>query len=227
MFEPGRIALRRPFIAARSGALLPEAADGVRTSLSLDLPVSPARATALRTAGYVVLGPRAVRVDMVERLDAQCRALLRGPQVAGGSAVDTALLAPLGCPPADAPALLAGLGYRCQAGEDGRVMLLPQKTRRPARSRDKGTGTAAPVRNAPSADGVVEAPAAPAARKPRRGGNPGATRPAPVAAIDPTNPFAKLGALFAGPGGQDAAAPDEARRNTPAGSARIRRGASR
>ncbi|MEN2976953.1 helicase-related protein [Tistrella bauzanensis] len=240
LFEPARIALRRPFIAARSGAVLPETADGVRTSLSLDVPVAPALAGALRAAGYVVLGARAVRVDMVERLDAQCRALLRGPQVAGGSAVDTALLAPLGCPPADAPALLAGLGYRCHAGEDGRVMLLPQKTRRPAGGRARGRGPQAPapgavpadVPQAPApgavpADLVVEAPAAPAGRKPRRGGNPGAARPAPVAAIDPTNPFAKLGALFAGPGGQDAAAPDEARRNTPAGSARIRRGASR
>ncbi|AFK54895.1 helicase-related protein [Tistrella mobilis] len=191
LFEPARIRMRRPFLAARYGGSLPEAADGVRTSLTL--PDAAGTIRALAAAGYLAAGPRAVRVDMIERLDAGIRAGLR--EARDGFAVEPGLLAPLGCPQAEAPALLAALGHPVRTAEDGRMTVLPARSDR--------------------------------ARKPHRSRKPARPPAAAAPAVDPGNPFAKLGALVQGAGSPAAPARERDGRPSSQGSARIRRGASR
>jgi ATP-dependent RNA helicase SUPV3L1/SUV3 len=70
----------------------------------------------LRAAGYRLLGPRAVRLDIVERLaDAA-----RSSAIKGLFAVAAPLVNLLGCSVADTDAVLVALGYRPATTEDGR-----------------------------------------------------------------------------------------------------------
>jgi ATP-dependent RNA helicase SUPV3L1/SUV3 len=72
-------------------------------------------ADALRLQGFVVLGPRAVRGDMVEKLLDRLRPL-------HGAAPFVTPPVPaleLGCQPAELHGILRALGYRAAAGEDG------------------------------------------------------------------------------------------------------------
>ena len=83
--------------------------------------------------GYRTVGPRAIRIDMLERLAANAAALARS-----GSFLAPAQFATmLGCPRSDLPAILGGLGYRAETAEDGlRFQRAPR--RRPDGSRPRG-----------------------------------------------------------------------------------------
>ncbi len=70
---------------------------------------------ALRLQGFVVLGPRAVRVDMVEKLLDRLRAF----HDAAPFVTPPEPAMELGCQPAELHGILRALGYRPVAGEDG------------------------------------------------------------------------------------------------------------
>lgn len=79
----------------------------VPTGASAPLPPALSAEQAL-AMGYTRLGPRLVRLDMLERVDAWARQQLRaGPFPLAGPALDW-----LGCPKAEAPDLFRALGYR-------------------------------------------------------------------------------------------------------------------
>ncbi len=82
--------------------------------------------------GYPVTGRRAVRVDMLERLDRDLRRM--GPTLI---ASDVASLASrIGCPVAEVPEIVAACGYRSVVGNDGAITVKPRRQRsRPATPR--------------------------------------------------------------------------------------------
>jgi ATP-dependent RNA helicase SUPV3L1/SUV3 len=89
-----------------------------RTSLVLSAPLPDGF---LRAAGYRVLGTRAVRLDIVERLaDA-----VRASAVKGLFAVDAPLANLLGCSVEETDAVLVALGYRPTPTPAGRRLRLP------------------------------------------------------------------------------------------------------
>ena len=105
-----------------------------RTSLVPDPPLPEGF---LRAAGYRLLGARAVRFDIVERLADAART----SAIKGLFAVDAPLANLLGCSAAETDAVLTSLGYRPATTEAGRrfrlptnkpVRALPQKTERRA-----------------------------------------------------------------------------------------------
>ena len=65
----------------------------------------------LWTAGYLRVGPRAVRADIAERLMASLSQVRRGSETSA-FAVPPELAAQLGCPIAEFPAILRGLGLK-------------------------------------------------------------------------------------------------------------------
>lgn len=65
----------------------------------------------LHTAGYIRLGPRAVRADLAERLAGSLSQIRRGSETSA-FAVPPELSALIGCPQADFPAILRALGLK-------------------------------------------------------------------------------------------------------------------
>ncbi len=82
----------------------------------VSLPVAPEIPRAyLEAIGYRIMGSRAIRVDIVERLAAKAWSLSR----AGAFMPDGEMLSLAGCPASDLGGILDGLGYRPIQGEDG------------------------------------------------------------------------------------------------------------
>ena len=136
----------------------------------------------LHTAGYLRLGPRAVRADLAERLAVMLSQIRRGSETSA-FAVPPELSAQVGCPQADFPAILRGLGLKPaeKDKETGAVKLWrfpAQRTpERTARKPDaKRNAPAPPARPSPPPTGPFAAlaelifvqPPAPHADKPRR-----------------------------------------------------------
>jgi ATP-dependent RNA helicase SUPV3L1/SUV3 len=72
------------------------------------VPLDPGVSSAFYAAcGYQAAGPRAVRVDRLDRVAAAASRLSRE----GPFAVPAELAPMLGCPPGEVPAVLAALGY--------------------------------------------------------------------------------------------------------------------
>jgi ATP-dependent RNA helicase SUPV3L1/SUV3 len=69
-----------------------------------------APATYFEALGYRVLGPRAIRLDMLERVAKHLRDLAK----AGPLAIDATFLSLTGSGPEEAAAILSALGYRRQ-----------------------------------------------------------------------------------------------------------------
>ncbi len=82
--------------------------------------------------GYRSIGPRAIRVDRLEQLAV---ALRQRAKMAGGFPLEPELASMIGAPAAELPAIVAALGYRGTAGEDGILRFAPL----PRRSRRNGT----------------------------------------------------------------------------------------
>jgi ATP-dependent RNA helicase SUPV3L1/SUV3 len=103
LLRPEALRLRARLFAVRHGGPPAPGPEG-RPSVPLD----PARPTAFYLAcGYLPAGPRAVRVDRLERVAALAARLARA-----GPFTPPRELAPiLGCPPAEVKAVLAALGY--------------------------------------------------------------------------------------------------------------------
>ncbi|MCK6507226.1 hypothetical protein L6R53_28285 [Myxococcota bacterium] len=98
----------------------------VPTGASAPRPPGLSSAQAL-AMGYALLGPRLVRHDMLERVDAWARQQARaGPFALEGPALDW-----LGCPKAEAPDLFRALGYR-PVDPEGRRWAPAGRRHRPA-----------------------------------------------------------------------------------------------
>ncbi len=108
------------------------AAPGARTKLPVDPEAAPAFYEAV---GYRILGNRAIRVDMLERLAAEIRRLAREAG-AEGFAVTPRLLSLLALPAAELVPVLSGLGYR-PVEQDGVPRFRPAPRRDRPRRRDK------------------------------------------------------------------------------------------
>jgi ATP-dependent RNA helicase SUPV3L1/SUV3 len=106
----------------------------------------------LLTAGYLRLGPRAVRADLAERLAGTLSQIRRGSETSA-FAVPPELAAQVGCPTADFPAILRALGLKPAAKdkETGAVKLwrfpaqrspapAPQLAQQPVRTGPPPTG---------------------------------------------------------------------------------------
>ncbi len=99
---------------------------------------------AYEAMGYRVLGPVAIRVDMLERLAARAWSLSRaGPFRAGPELKSLA-----GCGPSGIKGVLSALGYRALGGGDATTFVRKRKSRRKSRpkvrykSRHDGRATA-------------------------------------------------------------------------------------
>lgn len=110
----------------------------------------------LWTAGYLRVGPRAVRADIAERLMASLSLIRRGSETSA-FAVPPELAAQLGCPIAEFPAILRGLGLKPaeKDRETGAVKLWrfpAQRTPEPTSAPRNGhTAPAAPPPSSPFA----------------------------------------------------------------------------
>ena len=102
--------------------------DGGRVSLASDDALPGGY---YRTIGYRRLGPRALRVDMLERLTADLRRRAR----AGPFAIDATLLNIAGCTGEDFAGVIRALGYRPAKSGDGATVLYAAPNRRRDRPR--------------------------------------------------------------------------------------------
>ncbi|GAA0579444.1 hypothetical protein GCM10009099_16510 [Caenispirillum bisanense] len=138
--------LRGRLWAARTGGVLPALPEG-RTSLRFDAGVPSGCYEAM---GYRVLGPVAVRVDMVERFAAELRRIAREQQ----GLLPPQVLTLLGIGSDDAPAVLAALAWQAEATADGlRVRPLARKPRRPASRARKAEAASAGEAPTPAGHG--------------------------------------------------------------------------
>ncbi len=103
---------------------------------AVSMPADPARPEALELAlGFLRLGPRAIRVDQVEKLAAACRRLARQ----GAFAATPALRELAHCVEGDIAGVLKALGYRAEAGPDG-ITFTERRGRKPKRRRAVSDG---------------------------------------------------------------------------------------
>ena len=125
LLKPAAQVLRAQLWAARQEIKFPELPAPCRISVPADAGVPQGFYAAI---GFEVLGGRALRIDMAERLVAQARRLAaQGPFAASGE-----LLALAGCKPGEIAPILAALGYRAVAAESGITFVPQRKARRPA-----------------------------------------------------------------------------------------------
>ena len=103
----------------------------VRQGLALPVPIPPPGRVSVEAAGappafweaigYPAAGPRAVRVDMLDRLETELlKRAKEGPRD-GGAAADPALAQMIGVTPEELAGVLKGLGYARAVAEDGTV----------------------------------------------------------------------------------------------------------
>jgi ATP-dependent RNA helicase SUPV3L1/SUV3 len=103
LLRPEALRLRARLFAIRHGGPAVAAADGIPS-----VPLHPGLSSAFYAAcGYQAAGPRAVRVDRLDRVAAAASRLSRE----GPFALPAELAPMLGCPPGEVPAVLAALGY--------------------------------------------------------------------------------------------------------------------
>jgi ATP-dependent RNA helicase SUPV3L1/SUV3 len=128
----------------------------------------------LWTAGYLRIGPRAVRADLAERLMTSLSQIRRGSETSA-FAVPPELAAQVGCPAADFPNILRALGLKPaeKDKETGAVKLwrfpslrAPERTHKPARN-DHPAKPASPPSGPFAVLAELVAPVAPQ-RQPRR-----------------------------------------------------------
>ena len=131
---------------------LPEPPRAGLTSVAIDTTVPP---DFYRAAGYHVCGPRAIRVDMLERLADSIRPLLawresepgqtppRGSSGDGGFMVTPEMMSILGCSSSELGAVLATLGFRSEQRPAPKPR--PQAPRRPAHAPEEAQQTVEPA----------------------------------------------------------------------------------
>jgi ATP-dependent RNA helicase SUPV3L1/SUV3 len=135
--------------------------------------------------GFRVLGGRAVRIDMLDRV----AILMAGRMRKGPFPLDAELLTPLGLSVEQMAPIVSSLGYRVTVAEEGGATVEGRVRRPPRRER--------PAPAAPAAAAPVEADRKP--KRPPRERKPGGKKPEPrprrERPIDPDSPFAKLAEL--------------------------------
>jgi ATP-dependent RNA helicase SUPV3L1/SUV3 len=108
LLRPEALRLRARLFAIRHGGPPVAAPDGIPS-----VPLDPSLSSAFYAAcGYQAAGPRAVRVDRLDRVAAAAKHLSRE----GPFAVPAELASILGCPSGEVSAVLAALGYVERAG---------------------------------------------------------------------------------------------------------------
>lgn len=137
----------------------------------------------LHTAGYLRVGPRAVRADLAERLVHALSQIRRGSETSA-FAVPPELAAQVGCPIADFPAILRGLGLKPaeKDRETGAVKLWrfpAQRTQEPGKTAQK------PARPAPPPTGPFAVLAELMAPQPTRAPRRRRHRPKPTPVVAP------------------------------------------
>ena len=139
----------------------------------------------LNTAGYLRLGPRAVRADLAERIASSLSQIRRASETSAFE-VPRELAAQIGCPNADFPALLRAIGLKAaeKDRETGAVKLWRFPAQRPPERKPQQPLRLAPAPTGPFAalaDLIIAQPARPPQRRRRRTRRPAAA-PAPKAA---------------------------------------------
>jgi ATP-dependent RNA helicase SUPV3L1/SUV3 len=135
--------------AARLHAILRSAQGGDPAKLFLpppgaqSAPIDPALSwSSYAAAGFRPAGPRAARLDAVERLAGACAAA-RG--LGADFALDSSIAAAIGCPARDIEGVLAALGYkRVQEGDAKTGAASRWRQAAPARARAKASAAAKP-----------------------------------------------------------------------------------
>ncbi|MBU0726273.1 MAG: disulfide oxidoreductase [Alphaproteobacteria bacterium] len=92
--------------------------------------------------GYAVLGPRVLRIDMVERIAAIARGLLREGD--GSFAASPELLSLAGCGAVEMVGILTALGYRASIDETGTRFRKPKRQPKPRSAKPKPVEPARP-----------------------------------------------------------------------------------
>ncbi|MHC5655387.1 helicase-related protein [Stappia sp. ICDLI1TA098] len=153
-------------------AELPQLSASGRTSIAVDPEIAPAL---YKVVGFRVCGPRAVRIDILERLADLIRPLLAwkplDPTVSppegaipegGGFTVTVAMTSLLGCAGEDFSAVLKSLGYRSETREIQRPVTLAVDAAAPAVPAPDASGEAAAVEHATEAGAALVAGDVPA-----------------------------------------------------------------
>ena len=130
LLKPAILSLRGQLWATYRGAKLPNLPTPGRTSISVDARIASEFYEAI---GYRSLGPRAVRVDIVERLTARAFRMAQN----GDFAATSELLSLVGCSAADMAGILTALGYQVSVDNAVMTFALARKRRTQARSRSR------------------------------------------------------------------------------------------
>lgn len=124
MLKPRPTGLRVLLGAVAAGRTLPAALPApARISVAVE---EGQDAAALDLAGFVLCGPRRIRLDRIDAL----RDAAESRRRQGGLTADPALAPIVGCTVAEIPAILQAAGYRPTQDDEGRVTYVPVKTRR-------------------------------------------------------------------------------------------------
>jgi ATP-dependent RNA helicase SUPV3L1/SUV3 len=97
-------------------------------------------AAALELAGFVLCGPRRIRLDRIDAF----RDAAESRRRQGGLTADPALAPIVGCTVAEIPAILQAAGYRPTQDDEGRVTYVPVKARRPQAPRPAAASADSP-----------------------------------------------------------------------------------
>ncbi|MBD8877508.1 helicase-related protein [Roseibium polysiphoniae] len=208
LLKPAPSQLLSQLWALKHGALdmnglsdLPQLSASGRTSIPVDETIDKAL---YKVVGFRVCGPRAVRVDILERLADLIRPLVAWkpldaevspPEGAiaqgGGFTVTVAMTSLLGCAGEDFTAILKSLGYRLETKEVERpVAAKPEET--PKSEADAET----PAEAAAAPSETVEAPAEPTAEAPTESASGESTDDSPAAqetSAEATEPSESVG----------------------------------
>jgi ATP-dependent RNA helicase SUPV3L1/SUV3 len=95
---------------------------------------------ALDLAGFVLCGPRRIRLDRIDAF----RDAAESRRRQGGLTADPALAPIVGCTVAEIPAILQAAGYRPTQDDEGRVTYVPVKARRPQAPRPAAASADSP-----------------------------------------------------------------------------------
>jgi ATP-dependent RNA helicase SUPV3L1/SUV3 len=131
LLKPAAIVLRGILWSVHRKQPMPHPPAAGRVSVSAE---GHAPAVFLEAVGYRLLGPRAVRVDILERFSAKVRLLAQD----GAFVPDAALARLIGCDREALEAVLTALGYEVCASDGAKAFRSRERGSRPSRRRHGG-----------------------------------------------------------------------------------------